>query len=113
MPQNKEIQHEYVWIIKHAEGVRVNLYLVSILESLPNTIGRGPAQVGATAAMAFGFNKPFFVARTAMVAACPPPKTTYSLSELRNNNQKKLIYTDEEEMKKRWLFVDNYTYSGI
>lgn len=71
-----------------------SVYLVSILESLPNTIGRGPAQVGATAAMAFGFNKPFFVARTAKVAACPPPKTTYSLSVLRNNNKQELTYTD-------------------
>lgn len=61
------------------------IYLVSIFESLPNTIGRGPAQVGATAAIAFGFKKPFLVARTAMVAACPPPKTTYSLSVSRKN----------------------------
>lgn len=59
-------------------------YLDSILESLPNTIGRGPAQVGATEAMAFGFTKPFFAARTVIVAACPPPKTTYSLSEVCN-----------------------------
>lgn len=56
-----------------------------MLESLPNTIGRGPAQVGATAAMAVGFKKPFLVARTAMVAACPPPKIAYSLSVTRNN----------------------------
>lgn len=54
--------------------------LVSILESLPNTIGSGPAHVGATAAIAAGFTNPFFAARTAIVAACPPPKSTKSLS---------------------------------
>lgn len=54
--------------------------LVSILESFPNTIGSGPAQVGATAAIAAGFTKPFFAARTAIVAACPPPKSTKSSS---------------------------------
>lgn len=51
-----------------------------MFESRPNTMGRGPAQVGATAAMAVGFIKPFFVARTAIVAACPPPKSTKSLT---------------------------------
>lgn len=54
--------------------------LVSILESLPNTIGSGPAHVGATAAIAAGFTNPFFAARTAIVAACPPPKSTKSFS---------------------------------
>ena len=55
-------------------------YLVSMLESRPNTIGRGPAQVGATAAKAFGFTSPFFAARIVIVAACPPPNTTKSSS---------------------------------
>lgn len=59
-------------------------YLVSILESRPNTIGRGPAQVGATAAMAFGFTNPFLAARTTRVAACPPPKTTNSFPRANN-----------------------------
>lgn len=49
-----------------------------MLESRPNTIGRGPAHVGATAAMAVGFINPFFAARTVIAAACPPPKTTKS-----------------------------------
>lgn len=47
-----------------------------MLESRPKTIGRGPAQVGATAAMALGVTKPFCAARARSVAACPPPKTT-------------------------------------
>lgn len=51
-----------------------------MLESQPNTMGSGPAQVGATAAIAVGFTKPFFAARTVIVAACPPPKTTKSFS---------------------------------
>ena len=53
-----------------------------MLESRPKTIGSGPAQVGATAAMAVGFTKFFFAARTVNVAACPPPKITKSLSGL-------------------------------
>lgn len=52
-----------------------------MLEPRPNTIGSGPAQVGATAAIAVGFTNPFFAARTSMVAACPPPKTTKSFPE--------------------------------
>lgn len=51
-----------------------------MLESLPNTIGRGPAHVGATAAMALGFTAPRFTARIVKVAACPPPNTTKSFS---------------------------------
>lgn len=54
------------------------MYLVSILESRPNTMGRGPAQVGATAAKALGCTKPFLAARAKIVAAWPPPKTTKS-----------------------------------
>lgn len=46
-----------------------------MFESRPNTIGRGPAHVGATAAIALGFTKPFLAARTAIVAVWPPPKT--------------------------------------
>jgi hypothetical protein len=57
-----------------------------MLESRPNTIGRGPDQVGATAAMAIGFTKPFFAARTVIVAACPPPKTTKLFSSLTTEN---------------------------
>jgi len=53
-----------------------------MLESLPKTIGSGPAQVGAIEAIAVGLTKPFFAARTAKVAACPPPNTTKSLSDL-------------------------------
>jgi len=53
-----------------------------MLESRPNTIGRGPDQVGATAAIALGFTRPFFAARTTIEAACPPPKITKSLSSL-------------------------------
>jgi len=56
-------------------------YLLSILESRPKTIGRGPAQVGATATIADGFNRPFVTARIAIVAACPPPMTTKSFSD--------------------------------
>lgn len=62
--------------------IEFSYYLVSISESRPNTIGRGPAQVGATAAMAAGFTKPFFAARIVIVAACPPPKTTMSFSDV-------------------------------
>jgi hypothetical protein len=58
-------------------------YLVSMLESRPNTIGRGPDQVGATAAMAVGFTKPFFAARTVILAACLPPSTTKLFSSLK------------------------------
>lgn len=47
-------------------------------ESRPKTIGRGPAHVGATAAMADGFSSPRWVARIASVAACPPPMITRS-----------------------------------
>jgi len=47
-------------------------------ESRPNTIGRGPAHVGATAAIADGFSSPRWVARSASVAACPPPMITKS-----------------------------------
>ncbi|KAL4566522.1 hypothetical protein LXL04_030638 [Taraxacum kok-saghyz] len=49
-------------------------------ESRPNTIGRGPDHVGATAAMAVGFTKPFLAARIAIVAACPPPIITNSFA---------------------------------
>ena len=49
-------------------------------EFRPNAIGRGPAQVGAMAAIAFSFTSPFFTARIVIVAACPPPNTTNSLS---------------------------------
>lgn len=52
--------------------------LVTMEESRPNTIGRGPAQVCATAAIADGFSSPRWVARTASVAACPPPMITIS-----------------------------------
>lgn len=60
-------------------------YLDSMLESRPNTIGRGPAQVGAMAAIAFGFKSPFLTARMVSVAACPPPNTTKSLSAFKRN----------------------------
>lgn len=53
-----------------------------MLESRPNTIGRGPAQVGATAAIALGFTRPFLAARSTTDAACPPPKITKSFSSL-------------------------------
>jgi hypothetical protein len=62
-------------------------------------MGRGPAQVGATAAIALGFTKPFFAARTTIEAACPPPKITNSLSSLTptmlftNNNHETNIYS--------------------
>jgi hypothetical protein len=39
--------------------------------------------VGATAAMAEGFTKPFFAARTVTVAAWPPPTTTKLFSSLK------------------------------
>lgn len=55
-------------------------------ESLPKTIGRGPAHVGATAAMPVAFTKFFFTARTAIVAACPPPKITRSSPMLHEFN---------------------------
>jgi hypothetical protein len=51
-----------------------------MLESRPKTIGNGPAQVGATATIADGLTKPFPAARTAIVAACPPPQTINSPS---------------------------------
>lgn len=51
-----------------------------MLESRPNTIGRGPAQVGAIAAIALGLTAPRFAARIVRVAACPPPNTTRSFS---------------------------------
>lgn len=57
------------------------MYLDSVLESRPNTMGRGPDQVGATAAIAVGLTKPFLAARTAMVAAWPPPTMTKSCPE--------------------------------
>lgn len=47
-------------------------------ELRPNTMGRGPAQVGATAAIADGLISPLPAARTAIVAACPPPTTIKS-----------------------------------
>ena len=53
-----------------------------MVESRPNTIGRGPAQVGATAAMAASFTRPFFAAQRVIVGACPPPKMTKSFPEL-------------------------------
>lgn len=37
--------------------------------------------MGATAAIAASFTKPFFAAERVIVAACPPPKTTKSFSE--------------------------------
>lgn len=57
------------------------IYLDSMSELRPNTIGRGPAHVGVIAAIADGFTRPFFVARRAMVAAWPPPNTTSSSPE--------------------------------
>lgn len=36
--------------------------------------------MGATAAIAVGLTKPLLVARTAIVAACPPPKITTSFA---------------------------------
>lgn len=51
-----------------------------MLESRPKTIGNGPAHVGATAAITDGLTKPFPAARTAIVAACPPPQTINSPS---------------------------------
>ena len=47
-------------------------------ELRPNTMGRGPAQVGATAAIADGLISPLPAARSAIVAACPPPTTIKS-----------------------------------
>lgn len=58
-----------------------------MVESRPKTMGRGPAQVGATAAMAVSFTKPFFAARAVIVAACPPPNSTKSFSELNTENR--------------------------
>ena len=46
---------------------RASKYLVSMLESRPNTIGSGPAQVGATKAIASGFTRPFFAAWATIV----------------------------------------------
>lgn len=53
-----------------------------MLESRPNTIGSGPAQVGATAAMPLGFTKPLFAARIVSAAAWPPPNITKSSSAM-------------------------------
>lgn len=38
--------------------------------------------MGATAAMAASFTKPFFAAQRVIVGACPPPKMTKSFPEL-------------------------------
>lgn len=70
-----------------------------MFESRPNTIGRGPAHVGATAAIALGFTKPFLATRTAIVAAWPPPKTTKSLSDSVEQNVRTQLPT----------FTDNYS----
>lgn len=63
-------------------------------EPRPKTIGSGPAQVGATAAIAAGWIEPFPAARRAIVAAWPPPKITNSpsaFSESIITNTDKLI----------------------
>jgi hypothetical protein len=65
-------------------------------------MGRGPAQVGATAAIALGFTRPFFAARTTIEAACPPPKITSSLSSLTptmliNTKSKLVTYSTNHE----------------
>lgn len=42
----------------------------------PNTIGKGPLHVGATAAIALALINPLLTARIEMLAAWPPPITT-------------------------------------
>ena len=79
-----KVEHEFTSRRKFiSTWIGARTYLVSMLESRPNTIGRGPAQVGATAATALGFTKPFFAARSTMDAAWPPPNITKSFSGLK------------------------------
>jgi hypothetical protein len=62
------------------KGAIPGFHLASMLESRPKTIGNGPPHVGATAAITDGLIKSFPVARTAIIAAPPPPSANYQLS---------------------------------
>ena len=59
--------------------------LVSIVGLRPKTMGNGPLQVGATAARARALISPLLKARTAMLAAWPPPIITKDSPENLNH----------------------------